>query len=60
VEEIEKEWRRQRRENILGVTMPTAREQTNNHPDNSSIQVSLVDTRDDPVSFFWIDSTGTH
>jgi len=58
-EEIEKEWRRQRRTNILGVTAPTAREQTNDHPGNSSADISLVDTIDEPVSFFWIDSTGT-
>jgi hypothetical protein len=58
-EEIEKEWRRQRKENILGANVPTTSGQTNDHPGNSSMPVSLVDIRDDPVTFFWIDSTGT-
>ena len=38
--------------------MPTTNGQINDHPGNSSTQASLVDIRDDPVPFFWIDSTG--
>ena len=52
-EEIEKEYRRQRRENILGTNVPTTNGQINDHPGNSSTQASLVDIRDDPVPFFF-------
>jgi hypothetical protein len=57
-EDIKKQWNRWRRENARGNNAPTPNVQTNDHPGNSSVQTSLVDVRDDPVPYFWIDSTG--
>jgi hypothetical protein len=58
-EEIEKEWRRWSKNNILGDKTPITNTQNNSLLGNSSIQDSSTATEDMPETLFWIDSTGT-
>ena len=58
VEDIEKEWKRLRRENILGTQAFPTNTQHNRSLGDSPIQEPSVTAEDMSENLFWIDSTG--
>ena len=55
-EDIRKEWRHQRRENILGNKTPPTSTQPKKSPGNSPIQEPSTATGDVPEALFYINS----